>query len=98
MVLFFMDNPDIGGLFNIGTGEARSWNDLANAIFRAVNKPAAIEYIEMPLILRDKYQYFTQADQSRLKSVGCNHICMSLEDAIEDYVCNYLATNSYLEN
>ena len=98
MVLFFMDNPDIGGLFNIGTGEARSWNDLANAIFRAVNKPAAIEYIEMPLILRDKYQYFTQADQSRLKSVGCNHICMSLEDAIEDYVCNYLATNSYMEN
>lgn len=98
MVLFFMDNPDIGGLFNIGTGKARSWNDLANAIFRAVKKPAVIEYVEMPLKLRDKYQYFTQADQSRLQSVGCNHTCMSLEDAIEDYVCNYLATNSYLEN
>ncbi len=98
MVLFFMDNPDIGGLFNVGTGKARSWNDLANAIFRAVNKPAVIEYVEMPLKLRDKYQYFTQADQSRLQSVGCNHVCMSLEDAIEDYVCNYLATNSYLEN
>ncbi len=98
MVLFFMDNPDIGGLLNIGTGNARSWNDLANAIFRAVNKPATIEYVEMPLKLRDKYQYFTQADQRRLQSIGCNHKCMSLEDAIKDYVCNYLAINSYLGN
>jgi ADP-L-glycero-D-manno-heptose 6-epimerase len=98
MVLFFMDNPDTGGLFNIGTGKARSWNDLANAIFRAVKKPAVIEYIEMPLKLRDKYQYFTQADLSRLRSIGCNHVCMSLEDAVEDYVCNYLATDSYLGN
>jgi len=98
MVLFFMDNPDIGGLYNIGTGKARSWNDLANAIFRAVNKPAVIEYIEMPDKLRDKYQYFTEADQSRLQSIGCNHVCMSLEEAVEDYVCNYLATNSHLEN
>jgi len=98
MVLFFMDNPDTGGLFNIGTGKARSWNDLANAIFRAVKKPAVIEYIEMPLKLRDKYQYFTQADLSRLRSIGCNHVCMSLEDAVEDYVCNYLATDSCLGN
>lgn len=96
MVLYFMDHPEIGGIYNIGTGNARCWNDLANAIFKAENKPSKIEYIEMPTELRGKYQYFTQADLSRLQSVGGNHVCMSLESAINDYVCNYLKNNCYL--
>ncbi len=98
MILYFMDNSDVGGIFNIGTGKARSWNDLADAIFKALNKSVNIEYIEMPEQLREKYQYFTQADLNRLQSIGCTHQCMSLEDAIRDYVCNYLTGKRYLGN
>lgn len=96
MVLFFMDYPNIGGIFNIGTGHARTWNDLANAIFKAEGKAPVIEYIEMPQQLRGKYQYFTQADLKKLQSVGCNHKCLSLEDAIRDYVHTYLKQGQYL--
>ena len=90
MTLYFLENRQIGGIFNIGTGQARSWNDLAKAIFSAVNKNPVIEYIPMPIEIRDKYQYFTQADLDKLRSSGCNHECGSLEDAVYDYVCNYL--------
>ncbi|NLW31805.1 MAG: ADP-glyceromanno-heptose 6-epimerase [Fibrobacter sp.] len=90
MTLYFLENRHIGGIFNIGTGQARSWNDLAKAIFTAVNKNPVIDYIPMPIEIREKYQYFTQADLDKLRSSGCNHECMSLEDAVYDYVCNYL--------
>lgn len=96
MVMFFMDHPEVGGIFNIGTGKARTWNDLANAIFAAEGKKTQIEYIEMPEQLRGKYQYFTEADLDKLKNIGCNHSCMSLEEAIKDYVQNYLRPGHYL--
>lgn len=97
MTLFFYDNPQIGGLFNIGTGIARSWNDLANAVFAAMAKKPNIEYIEMPDSIRSQYQYFTQADISKLRSAGCGKKPASLESAIKDYVQNYLKESKYLE-
>ena len=94
--LFFYDNPSIGGLYNIGTGHARSWNDLAKAVFAAMGKEPKIEYIDMPETLRDKYQYFTQADMSKLSAAGYKHKPTPLEEAVKDYVQNYLAKSDYL--
>lgn len=96
MTLFFLDRTDVNGIFNIGTGVARTWNDVAVSMFKAAGKKTAIEYIPMPEILRDKYQYYTCADMQKLSKAGCNHSCMSLEDAVKDYVCNYLAKDAYL--
>lgn len=96
MTLFFLDNPDIGGLFNVGTGTARSWNDLAGAVFAAMGKPPAIDYIDMPEKLRDKYQYFTQAEMTKLHAAGYTQPTLKLEDAVMDYVQNYLAKDEYL--
>ncbi len=92
--LFFLDNPKLNGIFNIGTGVARTWNDLAYALFKALNISPNIEYIKMPENLRDKYQYFTQADIGKLKRSGFDCKFMSLEDAIKDYV-SYLKDKSY---
>lgn len=84
---FALDNPRVGGLFNCGTGAARSWNDLANAVFAALGKKPKIEYIDMPDALREKYQYFTQADIAKLRSAGqWKKPFASLEDGVRDYV------------
>jgi len=85
-VMFYLfSNPKTTGIFNLGTGEARSWNDLAKAMFAAIGKKDSIEYIEMPETLREKYQYFTQADMGKIVSAGCAHKFMSLEDSVKDY-------------
>lgn len=97
MTLFFLENRRANGLFNIGTGRARSWNELAQAMFRALEKEPRIEYIPMPENLRDKYQYYTCADTERLRAAGCAHQCMTLEDSVSDYVRNYLATGDRLD-
>jgi ADP-L-glycero-D-manno-heptose 6-epimerase len=97
MTLFFLENPSVNGLFNIGTGTARTWNDIAGALFSAAGKKGAIEYIPMPENIRDKYQYFTSADLTKLRSAGCGHRCMPLEDAVEDYVKNYLVKGTVLD-
>lgn len=86
----FYRQPRIKGIYNIGTGHARSWNDLARGIFAALNLPPQIDYIEMPKILRDKYQYFTEAELTKLKKSGLPLNFSSLEEAIADYVQNYL--------
>ena len=96
MTLFFLDNPDLGGLYNIGAGNARSWNDLAGAVFAAMGREPAIDYIDMPESLRDKYQYFTQADISKLRDAGCAASITPLEDAVKDYVQNYIMKDDYL--
>ena len=98
MTLFFYDNPHIGGLFNIGTGQARSWNDLVKAVFAAMGKKPNIEYIDMPESIRNQYQYFTQADITKLRSTGCKTPITPLESAIKDYVQNYLQKDGYLAN
>jgi ADP-L-glycero-D-manno-heptose 6-epimerase len=96
MTLFFFDNPKINGLFNIGTSNARSWNDLVNAVFDAMGQKTKIEYIDMPDSIRNQYQYFTQADTTKIKQAGYNKKITSLEDAVKDYVQNYLQKNGYL--
>jgi ADP-L-glycero-D-manno-heptose 6-epimerase len=96
MTLFFYDNPKITGLFNIGAGKARTWNDLVKAVFAAMGKSANIEYIEMPDSIRNQYQYFTQADITKLRKAGYKKQITSLENAIKDYVQNYLQNNKYL--
>jgi len=97
MTLFFLDNPQLTGLFNIGTGKPRTWNDLVKAVFAAMDKPPKIEYIEMPDSIRNQYQYYTCADITKLRKAGYNKETTSLEDAIKDYVQNYLQKDAYLE-
>ena len=84
MTLFFLDNPDISGLYNVGTGVARKWNDLVTAVFAAMGKEPRIEYIDMPDSIRNQYQYFTQAEMGKLRKAGYDKQITSLEDAIRD--------------
>ncbi len=88
---WFLQNPDKNGIFNIGTGQAREWNELARSVFAAMNVDPNISYIEMPESIRDKYQYFTQANMDKLVAAGYDKPFTSLEDAAKDYVQNYLA-------
>ncbi len=90
MTLHLAANPAANGIFNIGSGKARTWNDLARAVFAALGREPRVEYIEMPESIRDKYQYFTQADVRKLLSTGYDSPITSLEDAVRDYVVNYL--------
>jgi ADP-L-glycero-D-manno-heptose 6-epimerase len=83
-------NPDVNGIFNLGTGKARTWNDLIKAVFSAMKKTTNIEYIEMPEALRNQYQYFTEAKMDKLKAAGCPVAFLSLEDSVRDYVVNHL--------
>ncbi len=96
MMLFFLHNRSVSGIYNIGTGAARSWNDVASAMFTALGKTKNIEYKPMPESIRDKYQYFTQADLTKLHAAGCAHVCRSLEDSIADYINNYLANGGVI--
>ena len=96
MTLFFFDNPKTAGIYNLGAGRARSWNDLAKAVFAAMGKSPNIEYIDMPDSVRNQYQYFTEADISKLRSTGYEKQITSLEEAAKDYVVHYLAKDEYL--
>lgn len=90
VMLWFLDHADVNGLFNCGTGQARTWIDLVTAVFQSMNRPVNIEYVEMPDVLRGKYQYFTQAEMSKLHRAGCTLPFHSLEGAIHEYVRDYL--------
>jgi ADP-L-glycero-D-manno-heptose 6-epimerase len=83
------------GLYNLGTGKARSFNALVHSTFRALNLAPEISYIPTPVDIRDKYQYFTEADMSKLKSIGYSNVFTSLEKGVEDYVVNYLVKGGY---
>jgi ADP-L-glycero-D-manno-heptose 6-epimerase len=97
MTLHLAANKNVGGLFNIGSGEARTWIDLADSVFAALGKKPKIEFIEMPETIRDKYQYFTQADISRLRAAGYKQPITSLENAVADYVQSYLVPDRRLD-
>jgi ADP-L-glycero-D-manno-heptose 6-epimerase len=90
VVAWLLANPQVCGLYNVGTGKARSFEDLASATFSAVGKLASISYIDMPEGLREKYQYHTEADMSRLRDAGYKEAFTSLEDGIKDYIHHYL--------
>ncbi len=91
-----IERPDISGLFNMGSGKARSWNDLASAVFKSMDIPRSVEYFEMPDELKGKYQYFTESDNSSLEKTGIELNFTSLEDGVTDYIKNYLAQDKHL--
>ncbi len=97
MTLFFMDHPQANGLFNVGTGQARTWNDYVRAILSAAGCTPNIEFVDMPAAIRDQYQYFTEASIDKIRQAGYLAEITPLEDAIKDYVQNYLVTDSFLE-
>lgn len=84
-------NPDVNGIFNIGSSNARSWNELAAAVFTAMNKDKNIEYIPMPENLIGSYQYFTEASMGKLRKAGYTDPFHTLEEGVSDYVQNYLS-------
>lgn len=90
MTVFFLERQDLNGIYNVGTGIPRSWNDLAKAVFSALALEPKIEYIDMPEELRGKYQYFTKAEMDKLRRAGFTKPVMSLEEAVKDYVLKYL--------
>ncbi|HOU36589.1 MAG TPA: ADP-glyceromanno-heptose 6-epimerase [Candidatus Omnitrophota bacterium] len=95
MVYYFITHPAKKGIFNIGSGKARSWNELASALFAALGMKPDIRYIEMPPAIREKYQYFTEADLTKLRKAGCRHAITPLGEAVKDYA-GYLSGRSYL--
>jgi ADP-L-glycero-D-manno-heptose 6-epimerase len=95
VVAWLLANPHVNGLFNVGTGKARSFEDLANATFAAIGKSPAVHFVDMPEELRAKYQYFTQADMNRLRAAGYKDEFATLEEGIKDYVQNYLVKDDH---
>lgn len=90
MTLHLAESEDAGGLFNVGSGVARTWVDLANALFSAMGQPPKITFIDMPENIRDQYQYHTCAEISKVRSTGYQAPTTTLEDAVRDYAINYL--------
>lgn len=96
-IWWLLTHSEVTGIFNMGSGKARSWNDLVQALFASMERPPQIEYIAMPEALKENYQYFTQASMERLKKAGCPLYFRSLEEAVRDYVISHLqAKEPYL--
>ncbi len=87
---WLLKNREVNGIFNLGTGRARTWNDLIGAVFSALKMKPVIEYIAMPPAVRDQYQYFTEAKMDKLRHAGCPLAFRALEEAVRDYVVEYL--------
>ncbi len=96
MVLFIYRNPSLSGIFNIGSGRARTWNELAAALFAALEAETQIVYVSMPEEIRETYQYHTEAEMEKLFRAGYDRPAASLEEAVKDYVVNYLVPGRYL--
>lgn len=96
MTLHFLEHRDKNGLYNVGTGKARTWVDLVSSIFKSMNLEPNIEFIDMPNELKGKYQYFTEANIEKIRSAGYNNKITSLEDAVDDYVKEYLIKEKML--
>jgi len=95
VIYFFMHHRKNSGIYNLGTGKARSFLDLTRNTFKAMGVPENISFIDTPVDIRDKYQYFTEANMAKLMGIGYNKPFTSLEDGVEDYVKNYLSSGSY---
>ena len=91
VIAWLLKNPSVSGLFNLGTGKARSFADLARAVYDAMGQDFAVEYIPTPEDIRDKYQYFTEANMSKLRAAGYSKPFTSLEDGVARYVRDFLA-------
>jgi ADP-L-glycero-D-manno-heptose-6-epimerase len=95
VIYWLMQNKPQSGLYNVGTGKARSFYDLASNTFKALDLETKIEFIDTPLDIRDKYQYFTEANMDKLRAAGYKEPFTTLEDGVSDYVRNYLVGNKY---
>ena len=95
VMLWLLDHPEVSGLFNVGTGTARTFQDCILAGFAAAGREPAIEFVDMPLEIRGKYQYFTEAKMDRLRAAGYDRPFTSLEDGVADYVRHYLAASDH---
>jgi ADP-L-glycero-D-manno-heptose 6-epimerase len=93
--VFLMEHRKNSGIYNLGTGKARSFNALGTSTFHALDKPVHINYIDTPIDIRDKYQYFTEANMAKLRSIGYSNPFYSLEEGVKDYVQNYLMKGLY---
>ncbi len=93
--MFLMNKKPVSAIYNLGTGKARAFLDLATATFNAMNIPVAIEWIDIPGDIRDKYQYFTEANMTKLLNAGYSNKFYSLEDGVTDYVQKYLIEMKY---
>ncbi len=91
VILWMLDNPTVNGIFNVGTGKARSFLDLATSVYRALGKEPQIKFQDTPIAIRDKYQYFTEARMARLREAGYTKDFTALEDGVGRYVAHYLA-------
>ena len=87
---WLLTTPHVNGIFNLGSGKARSWNDLAHAIFTSLGRAPCIRYIDMPESIRDAYQYFTEASMDKLRRAGCPVTFRPLEDSVTDFIRNYM--------
>jgi len=94
IMAWLLEHKDVNGIFNVGTSTPRTWNDLAKSVFTAMGKETNIEYIEMPESIREKYQYYTEANMQKLMDAGCDVVLTSLEDGAADYVQNYLSKDN----
>ncbi|MEO5374559.1 MAG: ADP-glyceromanno-heptose 6-epimerase [Alphaproteobacteria bacterium] len=92
VIMWLLDNPGVSGLFNVGTGQARTFYDLASAVYRALGKEPYIKFVDTPLQIRDKYQYFTEARMDRLREAGYDRPFLSLEEGVGRYVQDHLST------
>ena len=91
VMLWLWKNENVNGIFNVGTGNAKSWKQLMQAVFKAMNRPEKIDFINMPDNLHNSYQNYTCADIGKLRAAGYDKEFMSLKDSVKDYVQNYLA-------
>jgi ADP-L-glycero-D-manno-heptose 6-epimerase len=91
VIIYLMQNRPESGLYNLGTGQARTFADLVLSTFRAMGKEPSISFVDTPKDIRDKYQYFTQADMDKLRNAGYKKAFTSLEDGVQDYVRNYMS-------
>lgn len=94
--IFLMEHRKNSGIYNLGSGKARTFNDLVKATFKAMNVPENISYIDTPVDIRDTYQYFTEANMQKLKSIGYNKPFHTLEEGVTEYVKDYLISSTYL--
>lgn len=96
VMYFLLKNKPTSGIYNLGTGKARTFISLVTAVFKALNKNKVIQFIDIPDDIKYKYQYFTEAKMDKLRSIGYTKPFYTLESAIDDYIKNYLSKNLYL--
>jgi len=95
VMLWLLEHTDVSGIFNLGTGRAQSWLELMTALYDAVGQELRVEWVDTPAEIRDRYQYFTQADMTKLRAAGYDRAFRSVEEGVADYVERFLSRGGY---